>query len=73
VGLLAPLARSAEYFGFWGLSMKLAGVFGVLAIGLLQVLVGLHAAILFCIVLFAAALWVSRGVDEARGRAAAES
>ena len=73
VGLLAPLARSAEYFGFWGLSMKLAGVFGVLAIGLLQVLVGLHAAILFCIVLFAAALWVSRRVDEARGRAAAES
>jgi MFS transporter, UMF1 family len=70
VGLLAPVARSAEYFGFWGLSMKLAGVFGVLAIGLLQVLVGLHAAILFCIVLFAVALWVSRGVDEARGRAA---
>ncbi|HSW40792.1 MAG TPA: MFS transporter [Acidobacteriota bacterium] len=70
VGLLSPLSRSAEFFGFWGLAMKLAGVTGVLAIGSLQALFGLHKAVLFCIALFALALWVSRRVDETRGRAA---
>lgn len=73
VGLLSPLSRSAEYFGFWGLSMKLAGMAGLLAIGLLQILVGLKTAILFCIILFAAALFFSRHVDEARGRRAVEN
>ncbi len=73
VGLLAPLARTAEFFGFWGQSLKLAGMFGLLAIGLLQALVGLHTAILFCLLLFALALVVSRRVDEQRGRQAAES
>ncbi len=68
VGLFSPRNRVAEFFGFWGMAMKLAGMFGVLAIGLLQVLVGLHTAILFCILLFAMALVVSRGVNEARGR-----
>jgi MFS transporter, UMF1 family len=72
VGLFSPLSRAAEYFGFWGLSMKLSGAAGLLAIGLLQAMVGLHTAILFCIVLFGAALIASRGVDEARGRYAAE-
>ncbi len=69
VGLFSPRHRSAEFFGFWGMAMKLAGVFGVLAIGILQILVGLHTAILFCIALFAVAWVVSRGVDESRGRA----
>lgn len=71
VGLFSPLSHSAEYFGFWGLSMKLAGVMGLLAIGLLQILVGLKSAILFCVVLFGLALFLSRNVDEARGRDAA--
>jgi UMF1 family MFS transporter len=73
VGLFSPLSRSAELFGFWGLAMKLAGVFGLLGIGLLQALVGLHAAILFCAVLFAVALIVAFWVDERRGRAVAEA
>jgi MFS transporter, UMF1 family len=73
VGLLSPLSRSAEFFGFWGLAMKLAGVTGVLAIGTLQIVLGLRTAVLFCIVLFALALLVSRRVDEDRGRAAAGS
>ncbi len=72
VGLFSPLSRAAEYFGFWGLSMKLAGAAGLLAIGLLQALVGLHTAILLCIALFGVALIACRGVDEARGRYAAE-
>ncbi|NEX21897.1 MFS transporter [Thiorhodococcus mannitoliphagus] len=68
VGLFSPLTRSAEMFGFWGLSMKLAGVFGLLAIGLLQALFGLHKAVLFCILLFVVAFIVARAVDETRGR-----
>lgn len=72
VGLFSPLARSAEFFGFWGLSMRLAGVFGLLAIGLLQALFGLHMAILFCLLLFAVAWGVAAWIDEARGRRAAD-
>lgn len=73
VGLFSPLSRAAEFFGFWGLSLKLAGVSGLLAIGLLQAALGLKVAVLVCILLFAAALLVSRRVDEARGRRTAES
>ncbi len=73
VGLMAPLSRSAEFFGFWGQSMKLAALFGVLGIGLLQVVFGLHSAMLFCILLFALALWMTRSVSESRGRAVAEA
>ncbi|TVS18227.1 MAG: MFS transporter, partial [Gammaproteobacteria bacterium] len=73
VGLFSPLARTAEFFGFWGLSMRLASVFGLLAIGLLQALFGLHMAILFCLLLFAIAWQVAARIDEARGRLAAEA
>jgi MFS transporter, UMF1 family len=73
VGLFSPLSRSAEFFGFWGLSLKLAGVAGLMSIGLLQAALGLHTAVLFCVLLFAVALVISRGVDEARGREMAES
>ncbi|MFU8821055.1 MAG: MFS transporter [Gammaproteobacteria bacterium] len=72
VGLFSPLSRAAEFFGFWGLSLKLAGMCGLLSIGLLQAVLGLHTAVLFCIVLFAAALFISRRIDEARGREMAE-
>jgi len=68
VGLFAPRSRSAELFGFWGLSMKLASVFGLLGIGLLQAWLGLQQAMLFCALLFAVALLVARGIDEPRGR-----
>jgi len=72
VSLFSPLSRAAEFFGFWGQSMKLAGVTGLLAIGVLQAMLGLHTAVLFCIALFAIALVISRRVDEERGREAAE-
>lgn len=68
VGLFSPLSRTAEFFGFWGLALKLAGFFGLLAVGLLQALLGLQTAVLFCVLLFAVALFVSRRIDEARGR-----
>jgi MFS transporter, UMF1 family len=72
VGLFSPLSRSAEFFGFWGLTLKLSGVVGLLSIGLLQAAFGLHTAVLFCILLFFFAFVIARGVDEARGREAAE-
>ncbi|MCK7576240.1 MAG: MFS transporter [Chromatiales bacterium] len=68
IGLFAPRSRSAELFGFWGLSMKLASVFGLLGIGLLQAWLGLQQAMLFCALLFGLALLVARGIDETRGR-----
>lgn len=71
VGQFAPHLRAAEFFGFWGLSSKLAAIAGLLGIGLLQAWVGLHTAILFCLLLFALALAAILPINEARGRTAA--
>ena len=71
VGVLSPRAKAAEFFGFWGLSSKLAAVFGIFGLGLLQAEFGLQRAILFCIALFAVAAAACLFVDQARGRAAA--
>ncbi len=73
VGLFAPSSRSAELFGFWGLAMKLAGVFGLLGIGLLQIWLGLRQAMLFCALLFGIALLFASRIDEGRGRRVAEA
>ncbi|MFW5693315.1 MAG: MFS transporter [Thermoguttaceae bacterium] len=71
VGLFAPRLKAAEFFGFWGLSSKLAAITGLLGIGLLQAWVGLHTAILLCMLLFAVALLAGFPINELRGRAAA--
>ena len=71
VGIFSPTAKAAEFFGFWGLANKLAGVFGILGLGLLQVAVGLHMAILFCAALFIAAISVCLFVNQTRGAAIA--
>ena len=68
VGILTPSARAAEFYGFWGVAVKLAGVFGILGLGLIQAWVGLGLSILFCILLFALALLALSRVDEQRGR-----
>ncbi len=68
VGLLSPRGRAAELFGFWGLFSKAAAIVGLVGIGLLQVMFGLQAAILFCGLLFAAAFIVIMGLNEKRGR-----
>ncbi|MCC5947247.1 MAG: MFS transporter, partial [Nitriliruptoraceae bacterium] len=73
VGLFSPLSRTSEFFGFWGLSVRLAGVFGLLAIGLLQAILGLHTAMLFCVLLFAVAWGIAARIDETRGRRSAEA
>ena len=71
VGLLSPRDKAAELFGFWGLFSKAAAIVGLVGIGLLQVVFGLKAAILFCGVLFAAAFVVGLALNEQRGRAQA--
>lgn len=71
VGLFSPLAKSAEFFGFWGLANKLAGVLGIVMLGVLQTLIGLQASILLCVGLFIVAMLICAGVNERRGREAA--
>ncbi|MDP2314094.1 MAG: MFS transporter [Pseudomonadota bacterium] len=73
VGLFAPPQKSGEIFGLWGVMGKLAAIFGLLGLGVLQSVLGLQTAILFCAVLFAAALVVVWFVDEARGREVART
>ncbi|MDX5444493.1 MAG: MFS transporter [Zoogloeaceae bacterium] len=71
VGAFSPPERAAELFGFWGLFSKLAAIFGIFGVGLLQLVFGLQGAVLFCIVLFVAALVPLAAVNEKRGIAAA--
>jgi len=67
VGLLTPNGKSAEFFGFWNAVSKLAAIFGILGLGLLQSVFGLQTAILFCLVLYAMAIVFGLQVHEARG------
>ncbi|QFU03052.1 Vacuole effluxer Atg22 like protein [Halomonas sp. THAF5a] len=71
VGLFSPSRKAAEFFGFWGLANKLAGVIGIIGLGLLQSLVGLKASILLCAALFLVAILVCLFVNQARGQQAA--
>src|SRR5699024_6023305 len=73
VGLFSPLEKSAEFFGFWGLANKLAGVLGIICLGLLQSVVGLQASILLCAVLFIIAIVICLAVHQPRGECAAAS
>jgi MFS transporter, UMF1 family len=72
VGLFTPESKSAEFFGFWGLSNKLAGVFGIIGLGLLQAEFGLHQSVLFCAGLFLVAIAICFFVNQKRGELAAD-
>jgi UMF1 family MFS transporter len=72
VGLFSPESKSAEFFGFWGLSGKLASIVGLLAIGLMQKVLGLHNAILLCSLFFMMSLLVNVLVSYSRGMEAAQ-
>ncbi len=72
VGIFSPENKSAEFFGFWGLSNKVAGVFGIIGIGLLQAEFGLQRSVLFCAFLFLIAIVVCLFVNEKRGENAAD-
>ena len=73
VGIFSPEEKSAEFFGFWGLSNKLAGVFGIIGLGLLQAEFGLQRSVLFCAALFLIAIVVSLFVNQKRGEASADN
>ncbi len=73
VGLLAPPAHQAEFFGLWGLAVKCASIIGPLTYGVATWLTaGDHRqALLITGAWFVAGLWALRGVRAGRGRRAA--
>ncbi|MBI5611470.1 MAG: MFS transporter [Gammaproteobacteria bacterium] len=74
IGLFSPPARSAEFFGLWGLAGKLAAIVGPLSYGLVAYLSGGNhrLALLGTTAFFIAGLLLLLTVDERRGRAAAQ-
>jgi len=74
VGLLSPATRRAEFYGLWGLAVKLSAILGPLTYGVASwVTQGDHrTAILITGSYFVAGLLILYGVDAQRGRAAAE-
>jgi len=73
VGYLSPPARTAEFFGLWGLAVKFSSILGPLTYGVVTwVTHGDHrSAMLITGVFFAIGLAILAGLDAARGRRAA--
>ena len=73
VGLLAPPSQQAEFFGLWGLAVKLASILGPLTYGVASwITAGNHRqALLITGSYFLAGLWALRGVQAPRGHRAA--
>jgi len=73
VGYLAPPARTAEFFGLWGLAVKTASIFGPLTYGTVTwAFAGDHRlAVLSVGVYFVIGLILLGGIDVERGRRAA--
>jgi UMF1 family MFS transporter len=74
VGYLAPAERHGEFFGLWGLAVKLSSILGPLTYGAVTWLSGgdHRLAILITGGWFLVGLIVLAGVDAERGRAAAQ-
>lgn len=74
VGQFAPPARSGEFFGLWGLALKLAAIIGPLTYGGVNYLFdGDHrTAILSTLVFFTLGLLALFSVNEQRGRQASK-
>lgn len=75
VGYLAPPERSGEFFGLWGLAVKLSSILGPITYGLVSWISGgdHRLAILITGFYFVAGLALVASVDVARGREAALS
>ena len=73
VGSFTPANHQAEFFGLWGMAVKLSAVVGPLTYGLInKALAGDHrTTILTTVVFFGLGLMVLTSVDEKRGRLAA--
>ena len=73
VGLFAPRQRRAEFFGVWGLAMKLAAITGPMTYGMTTWLSGGNHRLALAVtgLYFVAGLVMLIGIDEKRGREAA--
>lgn len=73
VGLLSPAARRAEFFGLWGMAVKLSAILGPVTYGLVSwISQGDHRlAILITGSYFVAGLLILFGINVKRGRRAA--
>jgi len=73
VGYLSPEARRAEFFGLWGLAVKLSSILGPMTYGAISWISGGNhrQAMLFTGVFFVAGLLLLAAVNVRRGRAAA--
>jgi UMF1 family MFS transporter len=73
VGLLSPANRRAEFFGLWGVAVKLASITGPLTYGVVTWVTGSNhrLAMLVTGVFFVLGLIVLLGIDVRRGRRAA--
>lgn len=75
VGLFAPRQRRAEFFGLWGLAMKLAAIAGPMTYGITTWLSGGNHRLALAVtgLYFVAGLILLIGIDEKRGREAAQA
>lgn len=71
VGMFAPRHRTAEFFGLWGMTYKLAGAIGVLAFGQIKAWVGDSAALGLLTGFFAVGLILFLDVSVIKGIKAA--
>lgn len=73
VGYLSPPARTGEFFGLWGLAVKLSSILGPVTYGLVTwISAGDHRlALLVTGVYFVIGIAIVAGLDVARGRRAA--
>ncbi len=73
VGYLSPAPRRAEFFGLWGLAVKLSSILGPITYGVVTWISGgdHRLAMLITSVYFVTGLAVLRAVDVRRGRRAA--
>ncbi|HSC96169.1 MAG TPA: MFS transporter [Burkholderiales bacterium] len=73
VGYLSPPARTAEFFGLWGLAVKLSAILGPMTYGIVTwVTLGNHRfAMLVTGIFFVIGIGILAGLDVARGRRAA--
>jgi UMF1 family MFS transporter len=73
VGRFSPPGRSGEFFGLWGVAVKLAAIAGPLSYGFLSYVTGgdHRTALLSTVAFFIVGLGLLAGIDERRGMAAA--
>ena len=75
IGHFTPRARTAEFFGLWGLAVHLASIIGPLSYGLISYWSGgnQRLALLSTLMFFVLGLVLLTTVDEARGKQAAHA